>query len=55
MPPSGPPISRVAPSLKALRELALLSRVPVPTMAGVRARAAGEYRTPPLLSATSAT
>ena len=54
MPPSGPPISRTAPSARALSELALLSSVPVPTMAGVRARQAGMYSTPPLLSAISA-
>jgi hypothetical protein len=51
----GPPMSRTAPSAKALSELALLSRVPVPTMAGVRACTAGQYKTPPLLSAMRAT
>ena len=48
-------MSCMAPSAKAFSELALLSSVPVPTMAGVRARAAGTYSTPPAFSAIRAT
>ena len=54
MPPSGPPISRTVPSVTALSALAPVSTGPVPTMAGVRACAAGVYSTPPPLSATKA-
>ena len=54
IPPSGPPISRTAPSPSALSALALLSSGPVPTMAGVRACLAGAYSTLPPLSAISA-
>ena len=48
-------MSCMAPPVTALREFALLSNVPVPTMAGVRASTAGMYSTPPLLSAIRAT
>ena len=47
-------MSCIVPLVTALSELALLSRVPVPTMAGVRASTAGVYSTPPLFSAISA-
>jgi hypothetical protein len=54
MPPSGPPMSPMVPPARAFSELALLSVVPVPTMAGVLARHAGVYSTRAALSADSA-
>ena len=53
-PPSGPPISRTVPPPNEFSALALLSTDPVPTMAGMRAWAAGAYSTLPVFSAISA-
>ena len=52
--PAGPPTSLTVPLLSEFSALALLSRGPVPTMAGVRACRAGADSTAPPFSATKA-